>query len=544
MGTRKLIVPRSAVTSYKDRSSMANPKHLARLQQGVASWNQFRIENPKFQPDLSRADLGHFELRGINLDGANLMGSYCARGNLEGASLCGAHLIGADFSGANLREIDLSEANLSVAHLIGADLREARLDRANLKRADLNRANLTRADLSEATLTHAHATGVSFSGANLMGTDLSDTCASEANFIGANLVGANLTQANLNGTYCSGANLSGANLTRTNLGGANLIGANLSSLTILDTNLNDVTCTGACIDRWCIHSPISLSGVTCDYIYQRSYYDRGTLQYRDRLPHDTGRNLAPGELASVIGQAIETVDLSFDRGIEWEAFFRAFNVLQNQMRAELDGAEIAIQAMEKKLDGTFAIRIEVPPEADRAMIRSQFQTLYDRALPAIVERPLNPVTSINDRPIAANRQNFLDFTQFFSSNSGFKPAHNLRDASTTSPFKPPAPSTLPLHSKGRHKGSTVSPSSIAQNSDTTERDRLLQILDRVYPANIPANYRAEMEVAVGRITQDPLLKAKVTASLYSGGIASVRSQCDSPYVSLLLAAYEGWQEAV
>ena len=534
MGTRKSIVPRSAVTSYKDRSSMANSKHLARLQQGVASWNQFRIENPKFQPDLSRAELGHFELRGINLDGANLMGSYFARGNLERASLRGAHLIGADFSGANLREIDLREANLSVAHLMGADLREARLDRANLNRADLNRA-----DLSEATLTHAHAIGVAFSGANLMGTDLSDTCASEANFIGANLVGANLTQANLNGTYCSGANLSGANLTRTNLGGANLIGANLSALTILDTNLSDVTCTGACIDGWCVRSPISLSGVTCDYIYQRSYYDRGTLQYRDRLPHDTGRHLAPGELASFIGQAIETVDLSFDRGIEWEAFFRAFNVLQNQMRAELDGAEIAIQAMEKKLDGTFAIRIEVPPETDGAMVQNQFQALYDRALPAIVERPLNPTTLVDDRRASANH--FLDFTQFFSSNSGFKPAHDLQDAPRTQPYKPPVPSTLPLHSKGRHKGSTVSRSRISQNPDTTERDRLLQILDRVYPANIPAHYRAEMEVAVGRINQDPLLKAKVTASLYSGGIASVRSQCDSPYISLLLAAYEGWQ---
>ncbi|MDY6938198.1 MAG: pentapeptide repeat-containing protein [Cyanobacteriota bacterium] len=393
---------------------MANPKHLDLLERGIEIWNQWRTEHPKIHPDLSRTDLRDYNLRGANLSGANLMGCYLHRVNLEGAILNNTHLTGADLSGAKLGAVDLSEANLSLAHLMGADLREANLTRANLDRTDLNRANFTRAHLGEAILTQANAIGSYFSGANLMGADLSEVSSSEANFIGANLVGANLTRINLSGAYLSGANLSGANLTRANFCGTNLIGANLSKVQVLDTNFSEAILTGACIEDWCVRSSIVLQGVTCDYAYQRSYYDRGTLQFRDRLPHDTTRNLAPGEFASFIQQAIETVELSFDRGIEWEAFFRAFHVLQEQMRAERDGVEIAIQAMEKKLDGTFAIHVEVPTATEGTIVSDLFRTLYDRALPVIQEQALHQSSETLENQ--GDRCNFMEFIRFFSSN--------------------------------------------------------------------------------------------------------------------------------
>jgi hypothetical protein len=49
---------------------MANKKHVARLKQGVEAWNQWRRENPKIRPNLSRADLIRASLRG----GAQLAG--------------------------------------------------------------------------------------------------------------------------------------------------------------------------------------------------------------------------------------------------------------------------------------------------------------------------------------------------------------------------------------------------------------------------------------------------------------------------------------
>jgi uncharacterized protein YjbI with pentapeptide repeats len=75
---------------------MANPEHLALLQQGTAIWNDWRKRNPGSLPDLSGANL-----RQANLDGANLCGA-----NLSGANLSGANLsrteFGTDLSGANL----------------------------------------------------------------------------------------------------------------------------------------------------------------------------------------------------------------------------------------------------------------------------------------------------------------------------------------------------------------------------------------------------------------------------------------------------------
>jgi len=41
---------------------MANAKHLARLEQGVAAWNAWRRRSPTVNPDLSRAFLIEAEL--------------------------------------------------------------------------------------------------------------------------------------------------------------------------------------------------------------------------------------------------------------------------------------------------------------------------------------------------------------------------------------------------------------------------------------------------------------------------------------------------
>ena len=86
---------------------MANKKHVARLKQGVEAWNQWRRENPKIRPNLSRADLRRADLRGADLFGANL----------SGADLSHANLSGADLDYANLRGTGLSKSGLT--HSLG-----------------------------------------------------------------------------------------------------------------------------------------------------------------------------------------------------------------------------------------------------------------------------------------------------------------------------------------------------------------------------------------------------------------------------------------
>ena len=65
-----IAAARGSGAPHEAAASMADPKHLARVKQGVTVWNAWRRRNPKVTPDLSRALLIDLELRGINLSGA------------------------------------------------------------------------------------------------------------------------------------------------------------------------------------------------------------------------------------------------------------------------------------------------------------------------------------------------------------------------------------------------------------------------------------------------------------------------------------------
>jgi len=102
---------------------MANPKHLAKLKEGVSAWNQWRAGNPRLGgPDFSDADLS------------------------------GAILIGMNFLGANFTRAKLSGANLGVSNLTMACMIDADLTKASLLWANLHRSVLCGADLEEAEI--------------------------------------------------------------------------------------------------------------------------------------------------------------------------------------------------------------------------------------------------------------------------------------------------------------------------------------------------------------------------------------------------------
>ncbi len=132
---------------------MANPEHLAKLKEGVKTWNEWREENPDATPDLSGARLSGEILREAELNGADLSNTHLRRANLNHANLCETDLTRANLSGANLNWVNLIEANLSGANLSGA--------------------NLSAVDFRRAYLGDTNLTDVNFSGANLMGADLS-----------------------------------------------------------------------------------------------------------------------------------------------------------------------------------------------------------------------------------------------------------------------------------------------------------------------------------------------------------------------------------
>ncbi len=86
---------------------MGNEEHGRILSQSVGKWNQWRLEHPWIDPDLSFCVLQGKDLARADLSNCSL---YCAW--LENASLQDANLSGADVGGASFRGADLSRADL------------------------------------------------------------------------------------------------------------------------------------------------------------------------------------------------------------------------------------------------------------------------------------------------------------------------------------------------------------------------------------------------------------------------------------------------
>lgn len=385
-------------------------RDLSLFKRGLIRWNEWREENPKIEPDLSGIDRSGQDHSGFNLSLANLRGANFSRTDLSAANLREANLSRADLCRANLREANLKEADLSEADLSGADLRGA-----SLIGITFNGANLSGANLTEIYLSRTNLSGVNFNRVNLKGADLSGSDLTEANLSGANLSGANLRnakliKANLNGADLNETDLEGSNLSRSilkgsdlgrailnntilrsadlsladlsiadlseaildsaNLSGSDLSKADLSRTQALGTNFSFAKLTGACLENWKIDNTTNIDGVICDYVYQR-------CKEKERYP--LSGNFAPGEFTRLFQKSLETVDLIFRNGIDWDAFAYSFK----KVEVENSGAQLDVQSIEKKGDSILLVRVGVSPDADKVKIHSEFMQGYELAHKAL-----------------------------------------------------------------------------------------------------------------------------------------------------------------
>ncbi|MEM6432270.1 MAG: pentapeptide repeat-containing protein [Cyanobacteria bacterium P01_D01_bin.115] len=252
---------------------------------------------------------------------------------------------------------DLIDVTLSGADLFGTNLRDANLSDANLYEANLREANLREANLV---------------GADLRNADLGGVILNDANLFRANLSGANL----------SGANLSGANLMATDLSGANLFKANLRCSQVLNAYFKRVTLTGACIGDWQIGSNTNLEDVKCDYIFRT--YD-GRMKFTGRLPVDPDSTFAPGEFEQWIQVrkgALDTIDITFTEGIDWQAFFTSLEAVRQQH----PDANVAMKSVEED-GGIFVARLKVETEVGGEALRA-LEASIEKDLKAFYEKRL------------------------------------------------------------------------------------------------------------------------------------------------------------
>jgi hypothetical protein len=129
---------------------MANPEHVAIIDKGVATWNQWKETNRSLRADLRAANLS-----------------------------------GRDFSRIDFSEVDLTAANLSESTLWNADMRGVVLNRAVLERADLEAADFAHIGIAAAAFQVANLEQANLKGARLFGTTFDNAILRAADFDGA-----------------------------------------------------------------------------------------------------------------------------------------------------------------------------------------------------------------------------------------------------------------------------------------------------------------------------------------------------------------------
>ncbi|MEM7554357.1 MAG: pentapeptide repeat-containing protein [Cyanobacteria bacterium P01_A01_bin.84] len=357
--------------------------------------------NPYIEPDLTSANLEGIDLFEFNLSNGSLIHGNFGSANLRNTDLSNAHLEHADLTGADLRNADLRNAHLEEAKLGSTDLSNADLNGANLNGADLGNADLSNANLNGADFIGANFLSADFIGASLVNADFTKTQINSADFSNAKLIGVKLTGLRLTSVKLTNADLEDADLSNTDLRDcdlscADLRNANLSMVQALGTNFSGATLNGACIEDWNINSETNLENITCHYIYLKN-------RQQERRPSDPNRNFEPGEFAKLVQKSVETVDLIFSNGIDWKAFLSSYEEVQ----VEYGEQNVSIQAIEKKSDGAFVIRLNVPPDANKAEIESKAIQSYETRL-KVLETQYREKLKAKDDQIAIHRQHNTD----------------------------------------------------------------------------------------------------------------------------------------
>ncbi|MGK7904231.1 MAG: pentapeptide repeat-containing protein [Hormoscilla sp.] len=272
-----------------------------------------------------------------------------------------------------LRKLGIAIAAIGGTSFRGANLMDACFSSAILPTTDFRKADSIRTYWIKAQKLEWARVGEKTLLINPAVRDLFVTGDGEKkDFAGANMRGGNLIGANL-----SDANLKEADLSESLLQYACLEGANLSQVQAIGSDFAHARLTDAYgLGTWNIDSTTNLEEVDCKWVYLLEY---PKVKTRDRERRPSSGEFGEGEFTKLFQEVLSTVDLIFRNGIDWKAFTYSFK----QVQVENEDTELTIQSIENKGDGVVVVRVEVPPEANKAKIHSEFNETYERALEAL-----------------------------------------------------------------------------------------------------------------------------------------------------------------
>lgn len=508
---------------------MANSEHLKKLMQGVEAWNLWR-SSTSIQPDLTQADLSEMSLSGADLSNTNLAAANLRKAWLSEANLQGAILTGANITQTRLRSANLTGANLVEASLIHADIGEACLRESNLSMTDLSYADLSGADLTEANLKNAWLMEAKLRDTTFVKADLT-----EANLMIADLRGANFNQSNLVSTVFEYADLNTADLSNADLSKAILHGTQA-----LYADFTGARLTGACIKDWNINNQTKFNQVDCQYIYfectcfSMSVKSPIELGYYERRPYKG--KFKDGEFTLLLNRAFETVDLVFTDGIDWKAFLTSFQELQ----ATYKDSNLSIQAIEKKSDEAFVIRLEASSDLDKAIIESQVKTLYEQKL-KILETQYRTQLEAKDTEITIYRQQSTDLMEIVK----LQASRNINvEAKTVVEQSKSVEVEMNFHAPvagatGKNQG-VININSSEQRQTLAEAAAEIQRLLKQLEETNPAATEPE-QVNYVSVAAKPDLKQRAIAALKAGGDTAIDEFfLENKYLKVGKAVVKAW----
>ncbi|HHP7232913.1 MAG TPA: pentapeptide repeat-containing protein, partial [Xenococcaceae cyanobacterium] len=423
----------------------------------------------------------------------------------------------ASLDGTSFYEADLTNAIFTEAKLKNADFRKAILTRVCwLKAKMLDQARIENTYLDNLSLLQLLTTG---EGQN-------------KNFDHQDLRGVNLQNADLTNASFIKADLNGANLQNADLSNAKLIKTQLD-----EANLTGTTLTGACIEDWRINAQTNFKDVICEYVYLKK-------NNNERIPYDKNKKFKPGEFSKYVEKALNTVDLIFTDGIDWNAFLTSFKNLQDKYGSD----KVGIQAIEKKPSGGFVIRVEVPFNINKEEIEKRIKVQYKLKV-AELKQKYKKQLKLKDQDIEYFKKSNTDLVEILKLQAQKEPT---RIVSTDKYYEQRGENITVSDITQTHSGSgdnVARDKNITNNYNSqdlpqaaAEIQQLLKQLSKTYPTTTNKEKIIVAGEAAEQIENNPTLKTKTINALKYAGKEAFKEAINHPVANILMAFIEGWQD--
>ena len=432
---------------------------------------------------------------------------------------------------------------------IGADLTDAVFDGAFL-----NSTNFKEAILNYVSWKNAKKLNFSCWGKSILANTKVQELLVYGDGTNQDYQGLNLSNINLAEAKLSGANLKQVDLSGSILYDAELYNANLREAICINTNFTKVKLTGACIQGWNIDHSTKLDDVDCKYMFLLE-------PDRDRRPYNLNKEFEVGDFTRLYQQAVETLDLIFKDGIDWKSFAVTLQTLNTEQKLNIEGEnkQLSVRAIEKRDDGSFVIRVDVPDTIDKAKIEAEFKKKYQKEL-AAQEQQYRKQLQAKD----------IDIEHYFQQNTKLINIVGILSAAAEAALLNKSPiSTIynnfmfTNESKGdtynqtgvgvgHISGGSFTGNTFAANINESpnhslvaaaaEIRDLLSELEKSYPTTTTTEKMIIAAEAIKHIEANPDYKKRIVNALKDGGIAALEKAIDNPIGAFLKGAFEGWEK--